>query len=134
MQQATPETERRWHNSAVLREIDDRHVRRLGRVVLSIVVALAPTAVYLLQHNESVKIAYEVNDLRAEQDRLLTEERRLSLEKARLESLARVERWARRQNGMIQPGEGAVVVVPSPEPDAGELVAAGPVKDSDQPR
>ena len=66
MQQANPETERRWSNRTVLREIDDRHVRRLGRVVLSIVVALAPTAVYLLQHNESVKIAYEVNDLRAD--------------------------------------------------------------------
>jgi cell division protein FtsL len=134
VQQANPETERRWHNRAVLREIDDRHVRRLGRVVLSIVVALAPTAVYLLQHNESVKIAYEVNDLRAERDRLVTEERRLILEKARLESLARVERWATRQNRMIQPGEGAVVVVPSPEPDAGELVAAGSAGDSSQPR
>ena len=134
MQQTDGLSDRRWRNRAVLREIDQKRVRRLVRVVLCIVVAAAPTAVYLLQHNESVKIAYEVNDLRAEQERLFTEERRLSLEKARLESLARIERWARRQNGMIQPEEGAVVVVPSPEPNAGELVAAGSVGDSSQPR
>ena len=125
MSQANELSDRRWRNRAVLREIDERRVRRLGRVVLCIVVAAAPTAVYLLQHNESVKIAYEVNGLRAERELLLKEERRLSLEKARLESLAAVENWARRENRMIQPGEGTVVVVPAPEPDAGVLLASG---------
>jgi hypothetical protein len=35
---------------------------------------------------------------------------------------------------MIQPGEGAVVIVPSPEPEAGALVATGSVGDDSQPR
>lgn len=125
MRQGDEMSDRRWRNRAVLREIDEKGVRRLARVVLCIVVAAAPTAVYLLQHNESVKIAYEVNDLRAERELLLKEERRLSLEKARLESLAAVESWARRDYRMIQPGEGTVVVVPAPESDAGVLLASG---------
>jgi cell division protein FtsL len=135
MNQTHELADRHWQNRAVMREIDERRVRRLARVVLCIVVAAAPTAVYLLQHNESVKIAYEVNGLRAERELLLKEERRLSLEKARLESLASVEKWAKRENRMIQPGEGTVVVVAAPDPDAGVLLASGAEEETPkQPR
>jgi cell division protein FtsL len=114
--QRPEETRHRWRN----------RTRRLWRTVLAIAVAAAPTAVYLVQQNESLKIRYEVNNLHAERERLLREERRLSLEQARLESLARIETWARRDYGLIQPGDGSVVVVPAPEPEAGELVASAP--------
>jgi cell division protein FtsL len=118
--------QQRWRNRAVLREIDDRRVRRLGRVVLAMAVAAAPTAVYLVQQNESLEIRYEVNELRARRELLLKQERRLSLEQARLESLTSIESWAKSKHGMIQPGAESVVVVPAPEPEAGELVASAP--------
>jgi cell division protein FtsL len=121
-----PETRPGWRNRAVLREIDDRRVRRLWRVVLAMAVAAAPAAVYLVQQNECLKLRYEVNELREQRERLMQEQRRLSLEQARLESLARVETWAKRKHGMIQPGSANVVVVPAPEPEAGELVASAP--------
>jgi len=118
--------QRRWQNRAVLREIDDRRVRRLWRLVLSMVVAAAPMAVYVLQQNESLKLIYEVNALRAEREQLLTEERLLNAEKTRLESLARIERWALEEHGLVLPDEGAVVVVPEPGSDAGKLLASAP--------
>lgn len=117
-------TERRWRNRPVLREIDDRRVRRLGRLVLVMAVATAPMAVYLLQQNESLKLVYELNAVRAEQDRLIEEERRLSLERARLESLERIERWAERKHGLTRPAPGGVVVVRAPEPAQEEPPAA----------
>ena len=126
MQQAQSAPRPQWRNRTVLREIDDRRVRRLARVVLAMAVAAAPTAVYLVQQNECLKIRYEVNDLREQREELLQEERRLSLEQASLESLSDVEDWARRKHGMIQPGAGNVVILPAPEPEAGDLVASAP--------
>ena len=126
MQRGENTNQPRWRNRAVLREIDDRRVRRLGRIVLAMAVAAAPTAVYLVQQNESLEIRYEVNDLRAQRESLLKKERRLTLERARLESLTSIESWAKRKHGMIQPGPGSVVVIPAPQPEAGELVASAP--------
>ena len=120
------QAQRQWQNRAVMREIDDRRVRRLWRLVLSMVVAAAPMAVYVLQQNESLKLSYEINALRAEREQLLTEERRLSVEKTRLESLARVERWALEEEGLVLPEGEIVVVVPGPGSEAGELMASAP--------
>ena len=120
------QAQRHWRNRAVLREIDDRRVRRLWRLVLSMVVAAAPMAVYVLQQNESLKLSYEINALRAEREQLLTEERRLNVEKTRLESLARVERWALEERGLVLPDGEIVVVIPGSEAETGELLAAAP--------
>lgn len=120
------QTQRHWRNRAVLREIDDRRVRRLWRLVLSMVVAAAPMAVYVLQQNESLKLSYEINALRAEREQLLTEERRLNVEKTRLESLARVERWALQEQGLVLPDGESVVVVPGSRTEAGALMASAP--------
>jgi len=124
--QAQRPAQRHWQNRAVLREIDDRRVRRLWRLVLSMVVAAAPMAVYVLQQNESLKLSYEINALRAEREQLLTEERRLNVEKTRLESLARVESWALEERGLVLPDGEIVVVVPGPKAEAGALMASTP--------
>jgi len=126
MPRSGAQAERRWQNRTVLREIDDRRVRRLWRLVLSMVVAAAPMAVYVLQQNESLKLMYEVNALRAEREQLLTEERLLRTEKTRLESLARIERWALEEHGLVLPDDGLVLVVPEPDSAAGALLAAAP--------
>ena len=124
--QERKQAQRQWQNRAVMREIDDRRVRRLWRLVLSMVVAAAPMAVYVLQQNESLKLSYEINALRAEREQLLTEERRLNVERTRLESLARVERWALEEEGLVLPEGEIVVVVPGPKSEAGELMASAP--------
>ena len=126
MPRGDAQAQRHWQNRAVLREIDDRRVRRLWRVVLSMVVAAAPMAVYVLQQNESLKLSYEINALRAEREKLLTEERRLSVEKTRLESLARVERWALEEHGLVLPDGEIVVVISGTETETGELMASAP--------
>jgi hypothetical protein len=104
----------------VLREIDSRRVRRLWRVVLAITMALTPWTVYLLQQNERLKIVYEVNALRLELARLQKEERRLNVQRARLESLAPIERWALRSHGLTRPGAEFVFVALDAEPESEE--------------
>jgi cell division protein FtsL len=128
MRESGESMQRRWRNRPVQREIDDRRVRRMGRIVLSLVVAAAPTAIYLLQQNETLKVVYELNSLRSEQERLSKEERRLNLERARLESLARIGSWAARKQGLVRPEPEDVVVVRAEEAEAAELVASAPGK------
>ena len=57
---------RRWKNAAVVRETDRRRVRHLWSWLLGIVLALAPTAVYLLQQMRYVESRYRIESLRAE--------------------------------------------------------------------
>jgi hypothetical protein len=125
---------RRWQNRTVCREIDDRRVRRLWRWVLSMVVAAAPMAVYVLQQNESLKLRYELNALRAEREQLLTEERRLNVKRTRLESLVLIEHWALDEGGLAPPGDGEVIVVAAPASETGELVASAPQDEAEPAR
>jgi hypothetical protein len=118
MQQAGAFSQRQWRNRPVLREIDSHRVRRLWRVALAIAMALTPWTVYLLQQNERLKIVYEVNALRSEMVRLQEEERRLNVERARLESLAPIERWAVRSHGLTRPGAELVFVAGDGEPES----------------
>jgi hypothetical protein len=110
----------------VLREIDRYRVRRLWRVVLAIAMALTPWTVYLLQQNERLKIVYEVNALRSELARLQKEERRLNVQRARLESLAPIETWALRRHGLDRPDNEHVFVVRDARPESEELTDLAP--------
>ncbi|BAS27713.1 cell division protein FtsL [Limnochorda pilosa] len=56
-----------------------------------------------------VDLSYRVDRLRAEQHAVEQQILRLSVEKARLASLARVERVARQELGMVEPGQVRVV-------------------------
>ncbi len=118
MQQAGAFSQRQWRNRPVLREIDNHRVRRLWRVVLAIAMALTPWTVYLLQQNERLKIVYEVNALRSELVQLQEVERRLKVERARLESLAPIERWAVRSHGLIRPAADFVFVASDGKPES----------------
>jgi len=126
MQRTEGAPERRWQNRAVHREIDARRVRQLWKLVVALIVAAAPTAVYLIQQNESVKIEYELNDLQTERERLREERRQLGLERSRLESLGRIEAWATRDQGLVRPGPQGVVMVREASTGSEELVASSP--------
>jgi len=118
--------EHQWQNRSVLREIDDRRVRRLWRAVLAMVMAATPWAVYLLQQNERLTVAYEVESLKSEISRLQREERSLNMISARLGSLAPIERWASREHGLVRPDCECVFMVRDAEREPTELLAAAP--------
>ncbi len=115
MQQPVLVTQRRWQNQPLVRERDTGSVRWLWRLVATMAVIAIPMAIYLHLHGQSIRLAYEASALRAEQDSLIEQERRLRIERARLESLERVEHWADVE-GLVVPGAHQVVVIESVPP------------------
>ena len=113
-----------WRNSAVHREVDNRHARWVFRVVLGVAIALAPLAFYLLQTMSFVKLGYAIEDARGREARLIEWEHRLTIEKDLLQSLPEVEKHAAARLG-LSPAPAAQVVVVSP----GELRARRPTGD-----
>lgn len=116
---------RRWKNVDLVRERDDRRVRRLWSWLLGVVAAFAPTAWYLLQQMEYVQVAYRIEELRDQQERLSETERRLTVERATLEALSRVESRAARELGLVHPAPEQVVVVGDRSLERGGLMALG---------
>lgn len=114
---------RRWKNATLVRERDDRRVRWLWGWLLGIVAAFAPIAVYLLQQMEYVQVRYRIEALRAEQDRLSEEERRLRVERATLEALPRVDARATTELGLVHPPRQHVVVIRQRSTGQGSLPA-----------
>jgi cell division protein FtsL len=112
-----------WRNRPLTRERDTRLARWLWGMLLAVVVALAPAAIYLASQNECLKAAYELNELEVERERLIEEERRLRVERAELESPTRIEAWARREPGLTQPDPEQVFVVRSAAGEPDDLVA-----------
>ena len=117
---------RGWSNRFLVRETDSHHVRSLWRTLLAVVVALAPTAAYLVEQNECMKISYEVNDLAVAHETLLKQEQELKVSRTQLESLADIEHWAVRERGLRQPEPENVIVVRSGQREPMELVASAP--------
>jgi hypothetical protein len=117
---------RQWQNRSVLREVDDHRVRRLWRAALAMAMALTPWAVYLLQQNERLTVAYEVEALKSEIAELQGEERSLNMIRARLGSLAPIERWASRYHGLVRPDCDCVFIVRDDQMEPEELLASAP--------
>ena len=118
--------DRQWQNRSVMREVDDHRVRRLWRAALAMAMALTPWAVYLLQQNERLTVAYEVEALQSEIAELQREERSLNMIRASLGSLAPIERWARRDHGLVRPDCDCVFVVRENQMETEELLASAP--------
>jgi len=117
---------RGWSNRFLIRETDGYHMRSLWRTLLVAMIALAPTAVYLVEQNECTKISYEVNDLTVTQETLVKQEQELKVAKTQLESLADIEVWASRERGLLQPEPEDVIVVRSGQSEPIDLVARAP--------
>lgn len=117
---------RRWRNRSLVRETDEHRLRSLWRTLLGVVIAIAPTAVYLVQQNECVKISYEVSALEEAHEFLVKEEQKLTADRTELESLTEIERWAARERGLHQPTSGEVVVVRVDPAGTPDLLARAP--------
>lgn len=101
---------RRWTNRDVTREFDHRGRRWLWGIVLGVVVASSPFAVWQYQQNECLRLSYGNAELRAQRERLIEEERRLRMQRESLMSLDSIEQWADR-NGLVHPSPEQVVIV-----------------------
>jgi hypothetical protein len=104
-------SERGWRNSTVHREVDNRHALWVFKLVLGVAIALVPLAAYLLQTMSYVETSYAIEDLRGAEARLIDAERRLTIEKAVMQSLPAVEARAGLELGLEHPRASRVVVV-----------------------
>jgi hypothetical protein len=117
---------RQWRNRSLVRETDEHRLRSLWRTLLGVVIAIAPTAVYLVQQNECVKISYEVSALEEAHELLVKQEQKLTADRTELESLTEIERWASRDRGLRQPPPEEVVVVRGDPAGTPDLLARAP--------
>jgi len=119
--------ERRWRNRPLERERDRERLRWLWGVFVAIVLMALPAGAYLVYQNASLKLQYELSGLKQTYEQLQEQERQLKVERAKLESLARVEGWARRECGLVPPPGEAVFVLTRRAPEqAPSLLAQVP--------
>jgi hypothetical protein len=111
MRRPATASDRGWRNSAVHREVDNRHARWVSKIVLGVAIALTPLAVYLLQTMSYVETSYAIENLRGQEARLTEAERRLSIDKAVNESLPMVEQRAGVKLGLEHAPAAHVIVV-----------------------
>ena len=123
MQPPQNNTHRRWSNRDVRREVDRHRTLWLWGLLLGLVTAAAPAAMHLHHQNRCLKLSYEINELRAERSELQEQHRRLSAERAALESPATIEDWGLEQRGMVHPLPEQVVVVRQAVPQRTDLLA-----------
>jgi hypothetical protein len=117
--------DRRWRNRAIERRPADRGALRACRVVLALLLAAAPIGLYMWRQNESLKLSYAVQELRAEHERLLELERRSRVERAAAESLDDIERWAVERQGLERPDAEQITVLRGSRPEPAVLLARG---------
>lgn len=113
---------RRWKNVDLRLERDPRRNVKLVLMLLAIAVALAPLVTYVVQQNRYVKTQYQIQEAQDEFDRLVEEENRYLIEKARMQNFQRVESAAPRI-GLHQPETGQVVWARTDQKPTGERVA-----------
>ncbi len=114
-------------NTRVVREVDPRSHRDLF-LILALVLALVGACVlYAWPHLQLRQTTQATQQLLLERQKLIEENRKLHLEKATLEDLARVETIARRDLGLVTPPPARVVIVEEvPPPPSGTHVASVP--------
>jgi cell division protein FtsL len=112
-------------NSKVVREVDPRSSRDLFWLLALVALLVGGLVLYAWPHFELRQAGLETEQLQREKDRLIEENRKLRLEKASYESLARVETIATRDLGLVRPPADQLVVVEQGPPVAdGERLAS----------
>jgi len=128
MRTLDPIEQRRWRNRRLERETDSRRARSLWIVLLGIVAALIPLALYVVQQVNYIRVSYEIEQVREEHQRFAEAERKFRLQRSSLECLTRVESRAR-SLGLVQPEPvDVLVVLRTGLPADGNLLARAPDK------
>lgn len=102
---------KRVGNEQLVREVDRKRHRELLMVILTALALALAVLAYAWQHFEMIRIGYQMEELRIDQERLLKVRRQLALEKAALTSPDRVEALATGRLGMAYPSASQVVVI-----------------------
>jgi cell division protein FtsL len=111
-------------NSRVVRQVDLQTRREIWWLILLVAILAGGAGLYAWPALEIRRAGLRAIELDQEKERLLEENRKLSLEKAALESLQRVETIATRDLGLVAPDPEESVVVEVPPPlRPGERVA-----------
>jgi hypothetical protein len=108
-----------------VRETDHRRIRNLWFLLIGIVAAIAPLAVYLVEQIQYVHVRYQIETVRKDHERFLEAERRFRFQRATLDSPPRVE--ARAKNlGLIHPAPDQIVIVRAEDAATDNLMARAP--------
>ena len=107
-------------NSGVVREVDPRTSRDLVALLLLVAILVGGLVLYAWPHFQMRQTAMATEQMQREHERLVEENRKLRLEKASLENLARVEVIAERNLGLTTPAADHLIVVEAPSAPTGE--------------
>jgi cell division protein FtsL len=107
-------------NSGVVREVDPRTSRDLVALLLLVGILVGGLVLYAWPHFQMRQTAIATEQMQRERERLVEENRKLRLEKASLENLARVQVIAERNLGLTTPAADHLIVVEAPQAPAGE--------------
>lgn len=121
-------------NHRLVMELDRGHVREMLLVMGLAALMLLPVLLYVWQSSNWIRSGYQIEKLKNQRDRLAEIHHQLQLEKASLESLARIEHVALDQLGLAEPPGGTVVLIETarPAPRSGNVAAAGPLSPSQE--
>jgi len=103
-------------NSRVVRQVDLRSRREIWLLILLVTLLAAGLGLYAWPALEIRRVGQEGVELYREKERLLEEKRKLKLEKAALENLARVEAIASKELGLKPPAPERSIVIEVPRP------------------
>jgi cell division protein FtsL len=103
-------------NSQVVRQVDPRASRDIWFLLLLVGLLVAGLSLYAWPALQIRNTGMTAVQLSREKERLLEENRKLHLEKAALEDLARVEAIATRELGLVAPAPESTVVVETRKP------------------
>jgi cell division protein FtsL len=101
-------------NSQIVRERDPRASRDLVWLLLGVAMLVGGAVLYAWPHLEMRQTGMATEQMQRERERLLEEGRKLSLEKASLENLDRVEAIATRHLKLERPAPENVYIVEAP--------------------
>lgn len=110
-------------NRHLVRELDRGRVKELLLVVALVVTLLLPLLAYVWNHMEYIRLGYEIERLKRDRVAQVELRERLRIEISSLESLARVEREAKRTLGLL-PASGAGIRLTGEPPSALAMIGA----------
>jgi len=98
-------------NQRLVKERDAARVRELRRVVWISAGLLVPVLFYVWQQVEYTRTGYQIEQLRAEKNRLMEWNRQMKLERATLLDLKRIETLGKTRMGLVPPDQGNTVKI-----------------------
>jgi len=86
----------------------------LGRVTVVVFLLVGAAVFYVWSHSQVINMGMKLSDIQKKQVKLTEENQRLTLERASLRNLQRIEAYASGKLGMIYPGPSNIRAVRKP--------------------